>query len=126
MEKITTRTAELSFLEKRIILIKMKEGDEMDIDEVKENVEAAIKMAQGEKYSTLVDYRVSVTMTREAREFLGTYQYDKPYARAIVVNSLPGKLVANFFIKFSKSDFFSKVFNDEQKAIEWLREKRIN
>lgn len=41
---------------------------------------------------------------------------------AIVVNNMPTRIIANFFVKFNRPQTPTKVFNDYNKAIEWLKE----
>jgi len=41
-------------------------------------------------------------------------------AEAFVVNSLPTRLIANFYMKFNKPPNPTKIFNTVEKAEEWL------
>lgn len=45
-------------------------------------------------------------------------------AEALVVKSLSQRLIANFYVKVNKPPKPSKVFNDKEEAIQWLKSQR--
>lgn len=64
----------------------------------------------------------NVTINKEARDNAVTME-DKAMtgASAVVVNSLPYKLIANFYLQFNKPKRPYKVFSNEEDAITWLK-----
>jgi len=68
----------------------------------------------------------------QGKEVLNSYQQAdlNEAARALVVNSFTAKLVGNMYLKLAKGKpnesgriVPSKLFTDEEKAIDWLRKK---
>ena len=61
------------------------------------------------------------SMGKEARElFASKESAENQLAKAIVINSLAQKLMANFFIRFNKPPEPVKVFGKEEEALAWL------
>ena len=70
--------------------------------------------------SDLTEYYFRVP--KEAREELANNSYIKSIrvADAIVVKSVPNRLLVNFYIKYCKPKEPTKIFNSMEKAKEWL------
>lgn len=109
-----------------IIWLIFKEGAEIDVKNVREFTRASEELANGEPYLLMADGRVNLTMTPEARK-LGASQKQTPFlvANAVLVNNLAVRLTANFFIHFNKPHFKYRVFNDEARALKWLRKYHL-
>jgi tetraacyldisaccharide-1-P 4'-kinase len=74
-----------------------------------------------DKYLLLSDARQLLTISTESQEIFNSIDFGmRIKANAIVVETLPVRLIANFFISFHKPCFPAKIFNDEQTALEWL------
>jgi hypothetical protein len=58
-----------------------------------------------------------------AREIISKHvEYSKiRIAEAFLINSLANLLIANFYIKFNRPPNPTKVFNNLESALEWLR-----
>jgi len=107
-----------------ILIVKMNENAQIDVSQVKEQCEAALKLTKGEKYAVLVDARASLTATPEARSFGALPElYPNIIAQAILVTSLANKLMGNFYIKFNKPPVPAQLFKTEKGAMDWLREQ---
>lgn len=64
----------------------------------------------------------NVTIGQEARDnAVKIENRSMTGATAVVVNSLPYKLIANFYLQFNKPKRPYKVFNKEEEAIAWLK-----
>jgi hypothetical protein len=124
MNSVFTRTCEYSIIEKPIFLCKMIADREVDVDDVQENYETMLRIAENQLYAVLVDARVTVQITKEGMEH-GTRPecYTNLIAQAILVDSLANRLVGNFIIKFHRPASPTKLFSDYDKALEWLREQ---
>lgn len=96
---------------------------EIDVEHVKEIVNAIEKLGNGKVYPLLMVVGEYTLPTPEARAYIATAESD-PYAsaEAYVVKSLSQKLVGNVFLSFNKPARPTKIFNSEDKAIEWLKE----
>lgn len=105
-----------------IIYIIIKADVDMDLDAIKEAVEARIKIQDNKKMLTLVDNRGIWQITKEANEYSSSKEVaELSIATAVLSDSsLPKRLMANFFIKFNKLHCPTKLFSSEEKAIEWL------
>ncbi|MGZ4078580.1 MAG: DUF7793 family protein, partial [Bacteroidia bacterium] len=65
--------------------------------------------------------------TDAARKLIASKEYtDKRFAIAFVTTSLANKIVGNFFIKFNKPASATKLFSDEETALEWIIEQEKN
>jgi len=95
------------------------EGIELEQNDAKEAIVEAVRLAEGKNYAILFNANVSGNISFEAREEFA--KSEKRIAVAIVTDLLANKLLGNFFIKFHKPSSSSRIFSDEQTAIEWLR-----
>ncbi|HKC69333.1 MAG TPA: hypothetical protein VKG26_13940 [Bacteroidia bacterium] len=126
MEKIDGKTATLSMLDAHTLLVTMKENEEVDLDAAIENYKIATHLTKGKRYASLVDVRVYVTITDEAKKYAAQPDmYTNVIAQAVVITSLATRLLANFLIKFTtyNKDVEMKIFNDYDVALKWLKEK---
>lgn len=92
-------------------------------------VEQRKKNYSGMLYPTLVDIRQVRSLNQEARRFFQSQEARMGLsAAALLVNSIHTTIIGNFFLqgvfRVSKS-FPSKIFNDRQKAIQWLKKYTI-
>jgi hypothetical protein len=123
MQTILTATAEFSVLEKDLFICRMLENAHVDVADVDENHNAVLELASGRRYAVLVDACTTTTITKEAMEHAARPEsYKLLIAQAIVVNSLPNRLVGNFIIKFHKPASPTKLFSDIPSAHVWLRQ----
>ena len=124
MSTIITKTASISYFEKNILLIKIIEDSEIDMEESKENFEATLKITEGKRFAALVDACVPVQVSPEARAFSAKKEMQENLiAQAIVVNTLANRLIGNFIINFNKPHSPTKLFSDRETALAWLREQ---
>ena len=94
---------------------------EMDVPMYLEMIDGIEELCRGEKHLFMLLGTEGSTMTREARELDVVERRAKvTKAQAVVVESLPVKLLANFYGRFKKLPYPYKVFDDRESAIEWL------
>ena len=123
MHSITTRTGKTSFND-NILLNEMFDNIEIDLKDVNENYDAALKLTAGKKFLSLVIVSPFTTITKEARELANKeIMYKNTVAQAIIVQSLANRLLANFIVKFYKPFCPVKLFKNKEDAIVWLNEK---
>ncbi len=121
-----TQTASISYIDEYRLLIKLKENIEIDVEEATENYEAVLKLTKGQKYAVLIDARVPVQVSPEARKYGSNQERQKDLiAQAIIVNTLANRLIGNFIINFNKPFAPTKLFSDEETAMEWLKEQIV-
>lgn len=106
-----------------IVLVSVKANIEIDIKEVKQVVNALETIFEGKKFPLLIVTGEYTLPTPEARAYIATAESD-PYAsaEAYVVKSLSQKLVGNVFLSFNKPARPTRIFNSEEKAVEWLQQ----
>lgn len=100
------------------------------INECTLDMETAIAMTKAgdewngtELCANLVDMRDMLYVNSTVRDF-GAAQY-RPHVAgsALLIESVFGKYFANLFMKLSKPKVPTKLFTDENAAIEWLKEQ---
>lgn len=115
-----TPVAFLTF-EDEVLFVKMKEGVNLGQVEMEELLKQAVEFTAPNKYFAVVDTTASYDTTLEARNFYAESEYSKyRYADAFIVNSLPMRLLVNFFIAFNKPKIPSKMFNNKESALNWI------
>ena len=78
-------------------------------------------LQNNQKMKILVDSRGLFNITKEARDYAAEDRHaELSIAMALVSDSLPTKLMMNFFIKFNRPKTPTKMFTDVDKALEWL------
>lgn len=122
---IKLKHSEISYLHKNIYLLVFEDDYEIEIQDAVEIDKAFIKLLNGKKFSVIVDTRDCFTSTtNEARNFFANDPEILPIRKkiAIVINNMPTKLLANFFIRFNKPQTPTRLFTNYDKAMSWLEE----
>lgn len=121
---ILTKMAEVFLLEKSILVIRLLDTNfEIDAEETKHQIEAALKLTEGTDMPVLIDVRESFHSLSEEAKDLAAEQTNK-LAEAILVKYIHQRLLATFFLKIShyKNKHPVKIFTDETQAIIWLKQ----
>ncbi len=119
--EIITSSHKIFFLDTGIIKDVPFTQDET-FDKAKEALDAAKKYTGNRKYPLLVDIRLVKSMSREARQFYSSEEVtNNASALAFLAESTISKLLANFFLGLNKPPYPTKLFTNEDEAIEWLR-----
>ncbi len=89
----------------------------------------ALKMFQelggGAPIRLLADIRGLKSASRESREAGDTPEYVAAMGRvAVVVGSPASRVIGNFFMRFSKPSYPTRLFTDEEAARQWLSATR--
>lgn len=105
-----------------LIRTKIKGNEDIDVVHVKQIVDAIKKIGGGKKYPLLFVVDEFTLPTPEARTYIAGPD-SNPYANgeAFVVQSFSQKLVGNVYLSFNKPVRPTRIFNSEDKAIEWLK-----
>jgi hypothetical protein len=119
-KNLDTPVAFLSYFDK-ILHVKMKEGVSLGQVEMEELLKKAIELTTPDKYFAIIDTTSTYDSSLEARNYYAESDYSKyRYADAFIVNSLPMRMLVNFFISFNKPKIPSRMFNNEESAYEWI------
>ncbi len=124
-EKILTGKSEIWIDEEGILRLSPVDGAEIDLEEVKTCFEHYRQLGlQKKKTLQLVDGRVSIHMTTEARDYVAKHAHDYFIASAVISTSLPVRLLINFFNAFYKGAIPLRMLKTEEEALRWLRNFR--
>lgn len=119
--KILLSHSEVFLREDGIVEIDVRENADIGVEECRELTKTYEDLLENKKYPLLHVVGDYVTMTKEAREYASTEEglrYSK--VEAFVINSLPHKILANFYMKIQKPSVPTKFFSTKQEAVAWL------
>ena len=105
------------------IRLDSSEHEVMGNEEALELCEAITKVCDGTKRKLLTDSRgVQGHVGLEAREIIRNHpgMLEFRVAEAFVVDNLPTRLIANFYLKFNRPPNPTRIFNSLESAEEWL------
>lgn len=122
MEKIITRTAEIVLGDDGIIRKRIFDDLEIDTADSIENCKAILVLTRNYPCLLLTDWRdIALRITREAREYYAGPEISKHrVAEALLINSMATRITANFYLRVNKPITPTRLFTEEQKAIDWL------
>lgn len=122
MVEISTKTEVITFDASGIAKCIVFKDVFMSEDEAKENIEAIKKITNGKRVPVMVDIRPAKGSTKQARAYLASEEVGQVQsACALIIGSSLSQLIGNFFLGLNKTKFPVKLFNDEEKAVEWLK-----
>ncbi|MBE7443217.1 MAG: hypothetical protein HS119_12285 [Flavobacteriales bacterium] len=126
IKEIELEKSVISLFDNRIVKIRFKDGVDFVLEDAVIANQTMYDLAEGKSYLSLVDtINVRGQISKAAMEHFAKDSLTKGVrvAEAIVVDSLHNRILANFYLKFTKSHNPVKVFSDMDKAIDWLLEK---
>jgi hypothetical protein len=105
-----------------LVQVKINGDEEIEVQHVKLIVDTLEELGSGKKFPLLITVDEYVLPTPEARAYIAT-PGSNPFAmaEAYVIRSFPQKLVGNVYLSFNKPARPTRLFNDEEKAVEWLK-----
>jgi hypothetical protein len=122
MDKIETSTSSLWIGEDDILRGVFKEGAKETLDEARENVAAAKRLAGDRKVLVLIDMSEIKMISREARAlYAGPETSAYSLAQALITKSPISRMIGNFFIGLNKTSHPVRLFNSEDEALIWLK-----
>jgi hypothetical protein len=105
-----------------ILQINFGDNVEMDLKESVEIIETMGDFTGGKKALVLNIAGKNTSATSAAREYSASAAGLRfTIADAFVVKNLAQKILANFYISFNKPLVKTRIFDDEEKALEWLK-----
>lgn len=122
MNEIELNSANISLDRDRVLLIKFKSGADVDIEETKKIMNLSAEMVDKKRFYVLVDARdIFVSVDHKSRKYMAEHEVNKyNIAQAMVVNNMPVRMIANFYLRFYKHAYPMKVFKNINKARAWL------
>lgn len=121
MNTIITRTEEISLDSSGIVICKVFKDVYMNLSDAIENIAAVKEIASGKKVPVLVDIRESKGATKQCRDYFAGDEAERVQkACALIVSSPLSVIVGSFFIGLNRTKFPTKLFRNEEPALEWL------
>lgn len=122
--------AEISKIAPDVILTNFKDRYEVELDDVIQMNEVYITLAQNKQIFSIIDAEKKFShFSNEALKYLSN---DAPFivkhnlmrGSVVVVGSLPGRIVANFFVRLKKHSYPIKIVSSLNEAKKWIENKR--
>jgi len=120
---IETSKALLKLLDDNIIYLRYKTDSYFELEDAIEVNTHIFNLAKGKHYSVIVDGRgVFGNITNEARMHYVNDPKTKNIrlAEAIILDNLPARIFARFYMKVNKPNNPVKIFSNEIEAEKWI------
>jgi hypothetical protein len=108
------------FIKDGILYFSYKLINTMDLAIAQTCVRDRLEFTGGQSFPCLVDVLMLKNSTKEARDFLANEGTEGISANAILVESTGFKMMANFYIMVNKPKSPTRMFTDQESALEWL------
>jgi len=128
LERIELEKAFIELLDGNVALLKFKEDVVFELRDAIETNKAIYSMVKGKPFLSLIDARIYGSISTDARDFFAKDLLTKDIriAEAIVINNLPTRLFAKFYIRISRPTNPVKIFSDIEDARLWLELQQKN
>ena len=121
-EVVETRSYKMWLDENHITHEVFKNGVEITSDDVVEMLEIRKKLIKGRKGPILADIRHIKSVSKEARDFGNNEEgISITTAFGILIGAPISRMIGNLFIGVTKPPYPTRLFTEEDKAIEWLK-----
>lgn len=126
-KKLNVECSEIALLRSGILILKYKADYVVELEDVKQVERAFIELSSNGDIYCLMDTSGRFNnYTNEAQKFLSNeasiVQNKKIKGSAVVIDSLPNRLLAKFFSKFFKPKFPMRIFSTQEEGLAWLNE----
>ena len=107
-----------------IIYFRTKPNTVAVLDDVKNVINFILSITDSNKnYGILSDFTEGITMSRKARDFAAQNKVGQKSFHAILINKKFKRFLVDSYLMISQPIMETRVFEDETKAVEWLKEK---
>lgn len=96
--------------------------DSVTLDQAQQLTDTYNEITNNVKTPHLFTANKFVIIEKDVMEFMKNVANKYGKADALVVSTLPQRLVANFYIKVVKPQVPTKFFTSKEKAVEWLKQ----
>ena len=122
METIELKTASVHLRKDGIMHVHIKEGNEMQLTDAIQVVEAMGKLGMKQKFPLLIDCGEFASVDKEVRMFSASKEANiYTLAEAVAYHSFAHKLLADFYVNYNKPAIPTKVFQNNEEGIDWLK-----
>lgn len=117
---VETTASIISFEEPDLVRSISKPQTELTLDCVLENSEAAKNMVKGQPFYLIIVTEETATYTKEAREYIHPELELLKKGEAIVVTSLPHRILGTYYARTRRKHHAIRLFATEWEALEWI------
>ena len=103
-----------------ILHLRYEPNTVLEVEDFKAGMKAYEDSAKGEKIKILVELGKYTTGSSEGRKY-AQENNPKAIAEALVIHSLAQRMLTRFYVLFHHGDHPIRVFEDAEKAAQWLR-----
>ena len=117
------RNLKISYDSDGVLFIEAVEEGEYEVEDIKEYIDYLKAIVKDDKVLILNDMRTHyMKMSKDVMAMIANDTWLKKHriANAVVVQSLPNRLIVNFYIKIIKPSAPTKMFSSLEGAKEWL------
>ncbi|MBK6523332.1 MAG: hypothetical protein IPG08_14005 [Sphingobacteriaceae bacterium] len=123
IDKISLDKSESRIIEPGIILNTFKEGIMLETEDLLATKSANLKLANGKRYGVILSFGYLANITKETRDLAASEKFKQnTVVLAILTHSTGQRLMGNFYLNFNKPISPTKLFNNLDKAKEWMQE----
>jgi hypothetical protein len=127
---IKTKTAQISVEENNagpIVAVRILPDVMQTIEDARLNMEACISAAENRRCRLLIDIRKAAILSAEVRHYYSGEKLTQWFsALALLVEASPlGRVMGNLYLRIARPGVPTRLFNDEDHAMEWLRKDKI-
>ncbi len=123
MNKIELKTGTVEIDHKGVLWTRFRDKATVELEDAKLHAQAIMALCKGIRRPFVVDGRDIMGMiTDEAQAYLASHPGIQQVraAQAFITNSLGNRLMASIFIKLHRPKNPTKIFNNSEKALQWL------
>jgi hypothetical protein len=125
MKVIELPHTQLQLTSEGIMIIRCNDDFHYELEHVLELHQAQKEIANGNKFPTVTIIGKFTEASKEALDFVFSKEATAFALKdAFVVNSLSQKIIGNFYLKVKKPDIPTRLFTNENLAIEWLKKAK--
>lgn len=113
----------IKLLTNECVKVHFMPGSYVSLDMAKEQLSRINDMGSNGKVFVIMDLTEIQGIDKEARQYLASDEAGRIFeAQAYVTRSTSSKIIGNFIMNFNKPACPVKLFNSEEKAVEWFDE----
>ena len=119
---IPIKNGEVILFSEQIVLVKHTVDHKITLMDVKEQIEAAVKISGDKDFVAILDGALMLDIEEEAMTYAARYKYKRWKAMALIVRSISERLFANYYLQFRKPARPTKAFTTPAGAEKWLKQ----
>ena len=122
IKKIELKKTTVSLRNDGLMHVHIKGGAELELVDAIKVVEAIGTLGDKKKFPILIDCEEFSSVDKEVRVFSASKEANiYTSADAVAYHSLAHKLFADFYVNYNKPQIPTKIFDNNESAIDWLK-----